>query len=334
MPFVWSLGCTIGPAIGGFLARPVEAFPHLFGTSTVLAAYPYLLPNLVCAGMLALTMPLNCLFLDETHPQKRRKRVLRVTSHENCGYEGAEAPLLSPTRPEHGYDVPPDVTPKPGSPAVPSIKDIPARLWMLILAVCILNIHTLSFFQNFPIFLQTPRYDRVPPQRFWAGNGGLGLSLQAIGLIMLINGIIGLVVQALVFPPMAKYLGTRPYFLLISIIYPLGYFVLPYMAFISPGAWLTFGIYFWLTVRNIFTTGAYPLILIFIKRATPSPLLLGRVNGLMVSLTAGCRTLAPPVAGFLQNLGEKYHVSALAWWGFGVEALLGALLACLIDLPK
>lgn len=205
---------------------------------------------------------------------------------------------------------------------------------MLILVACILNVYTLSFFQNFPIFLQTRRDTTISPQKHWAGIGGLDMSLQAVGFIMLINGTIGLIIQALVFPPMAALLGARPYFLLTCTLHPFFYIVLPYVAFLSRGLWLNIGLYTWLTVRSILTIGCYPLIAIFLKRATPSPLILGRVNGLAVSLSAGCRTLAPLVAGFLQKLGEKYHVTVLAWWGFAVEGLLGALVAWLINLPN
>jgi MFS family permease len=45
----WSLGLIIGPAIGGFLARPAINFPGIFSENSIFASYPYLLPALVQA---------------------------------------------------------------------------------------------------------------------------------------------------------------------------------------------------------------------------------------------------------------------------------------------
>ena len=39
----------IGPAIGGYLPRPAERFPHLFGNSALFREFPYLLPCLAAA---------------------------------------------------------------------------------------------------------------------------------------------------------------------------------------------------------------------------------------------------------------------------------------------
>jgi len=40
----YGMGFVLGPALGGMLARPAEAFPELFG-GTLLETYPYLLPS-------------------------------------------------------------------------------------------------------------------------------------------------------------------------------------------------------------------------------------------------------------------------------------------------
>ena len=45
-------------------------------------------------------------------------------------------------------------------------------------------------------------------------------------------------------------------------------------------------IYFCLTIRNLFSILVYPLLLILIKEATPSPTVLGKVNGLAASAAA------------------------------------------------
>ena len=74
MPFVWCLGSIIGPAVGGALAMPCEAYPWLFPPDTTFARHPFLLPNLVCVGVLLVGITIGVLFLEETHVDLKLKR--------------------------------------------------------------------------------------------------------------------------------------------------------------------------------------------------------------------------------------------------------------------
>lgn len=74
MPFVWCLGSIIGPAMGGALATPCEAYPWLFPPDTIFAKYPFLLPNLVCVGVLLFGIMIGLLFLEETHADLKSRR--------------------------------------------------------------------------------------------------------------------------------------------------------------------------------------------------------------------------------------------------------------------
>lgn len=73
MPFVWCLGSIIGPAMGGALAMPCEAYPWLFHKGTIFDKYPFLLPNLVCVAILCFGIANGLLFLEETHPTRKHK---------------------------------------------------------------------------------------------------------------------------------------------------------------------------------------------------------------------------------------------------------------------
>lgn len=73
MPFVWCLGSIIGPAMGGALAMPCEAYPWLFLKGTLFDKYPFLLPNLVCVVVLIFGIVNGVLFLEETHATKKYK---------------------------------------------------------------------------------------------------------------------------------------------------------------------------------------------------------------------------------------------------------------------
>lgn len=72
MPFVWCIGTIVGPAVGGTFADPCLSWPTVFPPeSSIFATFPYLLPNLICAGLLAVSIVLGYFLLDETHPDKR-----------------------------------------------------------------------------------------------------------------------------------------------------------------------------------------------------------------------------------------------------------------------
>lgn len=64
----------IGPALGGALAQPCESYPSLFARNTIFARFPFLLPNLVCAVILAIGVTIGILFLEETHEEKKDRR--------------------------------------------------------------------------------------------------------------------------------------------------------------------------------------------------------------------------------------------------------------------
>ncbi|KAI9871550.1 MAG: hypothetical protein M1830_002760 [Pleopsidium flavum] len=74
MPFVWCLGSILGPALGGALAQPCESYPSMFKRGTLFDRYPFLLPNLVCAVILACGVAVGILFLEETHDEKKYNR--------------------------------------------------------------------------------------------------------------------------------------------------------------------------------------------------------------------------------------------------------------------
>ena len=330
MPFFFNIGCTLGPAIGGAFSRPVEAFPSVFGGSALFSKFPYLLPNLVCVLLLLATIILNYFLLQETHPGKQKAKSQWKTIGDSQDEE--EAPLRAEANTENSYGSTAEAATTKTPPASKT-RHLPLNVWLFIIAACLLQVHTMSFVQLFPIFMET-KADTAVSRYYIGGVGGLGRSLQAVGLTMGINGIISLVIQGVIFPTVSKYMGIRPTFLLMTTLQPISYFILPYIAFLPPNASQDVGLYAWLTFRNICTMLAFPNILILLKRSTPSPLLLGRVNGLVASLGAAWRCLSPPVAGLLQTLGEKHHFSALPWWGFGGVALVGAVEAWLIKAPN
>lgn len=86
MPFVWSIGTIIGPAIGGAFSDPHASFPDVFPEGSMFDRFPFLLPNLACALLLLVSIVLGYFLLQETHPD------LQPTAES--APEDDEAPLL------------------------------------------------------------------------------------------------------------------------------------------------------------------------------------------------------------------------------------------------
>lgn len=201
----------------------------------------------------------------------------------------------------------------------------------LIVALSLFTYHSMTYDHLLPIFFED---DRIPlkadvinamgsPSLFYA-PGGLGLSVRAVGVIMAVNGVIALFVQAVIFPIAADKIGIHRLFILVTVLHPIAYLIMPFLLYV-PESLLYTAIYTCLTVRNILSIILYPLLLILIKEATPSRKALGKVNGLAASAGAACRMMAPPIAGFLYARGSRADCTAVAWIGSAVVAGVGSV---------
>ena len=335
MPFVWSVGTIIGPAIGGTLADPAENFPDNFSRNGLFGRFPYLLPNLVCASLLVMSMTFGYFFLEESHPDMQPRLLLPPST-----YTSDETPLMATTNAmkapavelraetygtfkSNGDSGWRNSDAKFGTPTI-----FTKQVISLIVALGIFTYHSMTYDHLLPIFLEDERRAGFSTSsqtvEFLSASGGLGLSVHNVGVIMSTNGLIALFVQAVIFPVAAEKLGTYRLFILVTLGHPMSYIIMPCLVYIPP-SYLYPAIYFCFTVRNLLSILAYPLLLIMIKEASPSPSVLGKINGLSASAAAACRTVAPPVAGFLYGIGSKMDFTALAWYGSAFVAVIGAV---------
>lgn len=342
VPFVWSIGTIIGPAIGGTFADPNEAFPDLFPEGSLFARFPYLLPNLLCALLLLISILLGYFLLDETHPDMQPRNMLpddTFVSEETPLMETSDAmkrPAVDLRDENYGTiksraRVCADVAgTKDGAAKRPSCSIMCKRIMAVVLALSIFSYHSMTYDHLLPIFFEDDRV-QMPAEphgtsalHLMYSPGGLGLSLRSVGMIMAVNGAIALFMQAVVFPLMADRIGVRRLFLWVTMLHPVAYVLVPWLLYV-PESLVYPAIYACLAVRNFFSILVYPLLLILIKEATPSASVLGRVNGLAASAGATCRMIAPPVAGYLYAVGKRRDCTALAWYGSALVAMVGAV---------
>ena len=352
MPFVWSIGTIIGPAIGGTFARPAVSMPSVFSSTGIFAHFPYLLPNLICAAILLISILFGYFFLIETHPDMQT-----WSTQEELDHTTAETPLMTAgATADYGVDLRSDTygtfntvdihetkqwkVNADGTSYSASIssKDTPKyftrKVAMIVVALGIFTYHSMTYDHLLPIFLQDDRISTSSvPRSPFSIPGGLGLAIRSVGIIMSINGIIALFIQAILFPLFASWLGVWRTFVMVTVLHPIAYFIVPYLTFL-PANSLYPGIYVCLAIRNFLSILAYPVLLILLKEAAPSPSVLGKVNGLAASAGAACRTISPPIAGYLYGEGTKIGFTGLAWWGSGIVAVAGAFQILAIQRTK
>jgi hypothetical protein len=288
--------------------------------------------------LLLLSIIGSWLFLQETHPD--------MQPGETHGYfdHAAEQPLLVNSGAtanaavdlraesygtfnqvyvhEEHWDVQADGS-SPSWKKLPKPKAFTWRIIMLVLALTIFTYHSMTYDHLLPIFLQDKNGAGSHTSVFDV-PGGLGLSTRTVGVIMSTDGIIAIIIQSIVFPALAHWLGIWRLFVVVTILHPISYFMVPFLVFL-PSQFVYGGIYVCMITRNILSIIDYPVLLILIKQASPSDSVMGKINGLAASAGAVARTLAPPIAGFLYSTGAEMGCTALAWWGSTFVALIGAL---------
>jgi MFS family permease len=340
MPFVWSIGTIIGPSIGGYFSEPAHNFPSVFSPTGLFAKFPYLLPNIICASLLLLSIIMAYFLLDETHPDKQPRGFF-----EQYDAAVAETPLLPAqgatadsaanlTADSYGTfnSVERDeiwrVRSNGDWAESPTSEKVFTRpVIMFVIALGIFTYHSMTYDHLLPIFLQDKRANDDMNALDIASSslsGGLGIPIQKVGIILSLNGIIQLAIQALVFPVLANCFGVWRLLLIVTVAHPIAYFIVPFLQLL-PENLLYPGLFACLTVRNLTSILAFPLLLIMIKEATPDKSHLGKVNGLAASTGAACRTVASPIAGLLYGMSIELRFTPLAWWGSALVAILGAL---------
>ncbi|OQV00336.1 hypothetical protein CLAIMM_05846 [Cladophialophora immunda] len=360
-PFVWSLGSIAGSALGGFTAQPARFYPHLFSSDGIFGEYPYLLPNLVAVAIIVIAIIQGCLFLEETNPVSRSSGTLVTVNSSDTidettplrSRQRRESALSAFSTGPGGLtyvaeSMPVAIDPafdlrRPSVASIGSLKPLlkvgsqveaviededdeqpvkpeqiraftkPVIMWTV--ALVVMSYHSMAFGSVLPIYLLD---DPQRPARELDLKGGLGMTLHEVGTYLAAGSIMSLFFQAVVFPIFVAKLGVWKAVLSVTLLSPFIHTVVPFVSLLpKPGA----GIYAVLAFQSFAGVVSFPTFLILLKNATPSPLVLGKVNGLAMSACSAARTVGPPLVGiFYSSLG-----SAGAWWSCALVAIIGVI---------
>lgn len=342
MPLVWSIGSVLGPAFGGFFAKPAVNLPGLFGNSKLFIKFPFLLPNLVAAAIFLLGITVGFLFLHETLETRKHQKdygiilgkkltrcVTRKRNEErNPDYDDDElgAALLHGNHSrDNSFSAMSHKTNRPINLAPPSIKECFTRQSSInLLCYTLLALHSMSFDQLLPIFMHLPR-STTEPESLLKFTGGFGISSSRIGTLFTLYGITAGLVQFFVFPPVVRRFGVLRSYKVCSIIIPTVMFATPYTALIKneilqQGA--MFGI---MAVKAFVGIFMFPCSTIMLTNSAGSLRLLGTLNGVATSTSAVGRGMGPFMAGAAFTWGLERGYVIVAWWMLGCIAILGAI---------
>lgn len=217
----------------------------------------------------------------------------------------------------HSIRLPDELRPPSTEPPAYEGKTFNFSVMMLVLALLIFSYHQMAAASLLATYLLDG--PEAPPGRFdW--RGGLGYTVHDVGTYLAVNGALGLLIQAVIFPVFVERVGVWHSFLWMIVVYPLTYILMPFLSALHE-PWVSGGIYLSLFMQSFCGMITMPVALILLKDATPSPQVLGRVNGLAMSGACLARTMAPPLAGVIYSVAG----SVIAWASCTGVALLGVL---------
>ncbi|KKK15386.1 hypothetical protein P175DRAFT_0478513 [Aspergillus ochraceoroseus IBT 24754] len=333
MPLVWTIGSIFGPAFGGALARPADKHPEFFGHSSFFKNNPFILPNMVAACFFIVGITTGFLFLHETLAAKKGHRdpglVLGKILARPCSgrrskvcHDDENTPLLGEQR----------QSVKSSTVQVKARKhswgEVLSPQSVLILTVyTLMSLHTMAFDSLLPVFLHTPpqRLEDNPDVRLpFKFAGGFGIDSQEIGVFYTLTGIIGMVVQFLVFPAAVKRFGVLTCLKVVFSISPIIYLLTPYIALV-PESMREVAIFCLILSKLTANIFGFPCTTILLTNSARSMSILGTLNGIGTSVSAIGRASGPAMMGQVFSIGVRMGYMIIPWWFLAVISALSAI---------
>ncbi|KAL1985627.1 hypothetical protein VTN96DRAFT_7607 [Rasamsonia emersonii] len=347
MPLVWTIGSIFGPAFGGALANPAVKHPDIFGGSEFLRKYPFALPNMLSAVLFVIGITTGILFLEETLETRKDKpdyglmlgRMLtssctgRKRKHDRFAKSGPDETTALLNGDEPDVERNPNPTParktksKKKSAKRPSLRQVfTPQSNLVLLAYGMMALHSMAFDSLFPVFLHHPeqKLDGNPDVKLpFKFASGFGVDSQTIGILYTLIGIIGMFIQFLVFPKVARYYGVLYTFRVVVIAYPILYFVTPFTVLV-PEFFRHVTVFLLMLAKLACVIFSFPCSTILLTNTASSLRVLGTLNGVGVSISAIGRAVGPAIVGSAFTFGVKRGYVIIPWW---ILTLLGVLSA-------
>ncbi|CAL0303605.1 unnamed protein product [Lupinus luteus] len=172
----WGIGLIIGPALGGYLAQPVEKYPHVFSKGSFWEKFPYSLPCFIISG-LAFVAAIVCIWIPET------------LHNHNGGNESTDDDTEALENGSSGSC----------QDKIVQKNENLLRNWPLMAAILIYSIyalHDIAYQEVFSLWAVSPR--RL---------GGLNYTTDDVGNVLSISGVALIIYQLTLYPSLEKACG-------------------------------------------------------------------------------------------------------------------------------
>ncbi|KAG0150827.1 hypothetical protein CROQUDRAFT_72747 [Cronartium quercuum f. sp. fusiforme G11] len=288
LPLSYAIGLAIGPAIGGYTAKPAEQYPDWFDFDGFFSRYPYALPCLLAGSLNILAVLLGIFCLDETLPSKT-PAALKIAAAR--AQDQGIRPVLTPP------------------PSLLSLLN--KRVILVLLCFIFMAFENSSWNALVPLF----SYTRIE-------DGGLGLNMNQIGTTLSTSGSVAVLVQIVLLPILQRKYGTINLLRCVKLAFPICFLSLPLIGHFTREACpdgktgnshsvLVAMVGMSITLAfKCFGNMSIVCITLLINASSPSPEALGTVNGLAQSCASLARSFAPAVTGWLFSASIGTHV-----WG-------------------
>ncbi|TFK35576.1 major facilitator superfamily transporter [Crucibulum laeve] len=291
MPVTWAAGATIGPLMGGSLARPHERFPKVFSGS-FWKSYPYFLPCLVAASAILIAFLVTACLFKET--------VKKRTGHKARASESSSITLVDSNEND-------------------SNKPLPLRKLLVYPVVISVANYVVLAFLNIAVNCLLPLFFTMPIE-----IGGLGFSPPTIGYILGAYGAGTGFYQAFYFSKIIRHFGERRIFVLGIASYIPVFMIFPLMSLTAQKSGITSTVWILLVFMlclMAFMDMAYGCIFMYVTASSPNKRSLGATNGLSQSTVSVARAIGPAMATSLFSFSVQRNILG----GYGVYALFACL---------
>ncbi|KAJ7760685.1 major facilitator superfamily domain-containing protein [Mycena maculata] len=283
LPIVWAIGASVGPLIGGSLARPHDRFPEIF-SAAFWQDFPYFLPCVATGGFVFLSWFAVLAFFKETVPSRNQKRhgLTEVGSED---ISRADSP---PTVMSHKHVGPLPMRELLGFPVIISVANYVALAFLNTTLGALL-----------PLFMAMPRE-----------IGGLGLPPPTIGIVLSAYGLTTGLFQILFFARFVRRFGEKRVFVNGMITCLPVFALFPIISSIAQRFGLS--IVVWGLIGCVLALGAlmdtsFGAIFMFITASAPKSSR-GTVNGLSQTSAALARAIGPALSTSLFSLSVQYNL--------------------------
>ncbi|CAO3596247.1 unnamed protein product [Absidia cylindrospora] len=300
LPLMYGLGSIIGPLLGGFLSKPVENYPSIFGNhgalTDFLVEYPYFLPCFISAFICSMGLISGIFFLEETlggvnlkekKPKSDEQQSLLAANTDTDQYHTFDGQQHEGQTEEPKKKV-----------DAPTLKEaLTPTVWAISISYAIYAYQVVFYDELFPIWTASKR-----------SYGGLGFASNEIGTALAISGCTTLVTQLFILPAMVRRFGfVRLYrstlFLLIFIYLSHGlvrllYSVPDWEGHTDTKYWVWVGLFIVLMMKTMSQTIGFTSCTLLINNCAPLRSL-GAINGFSQCCASLMRALGPATCGIL-----------------------------------